>query len=930
MVKKILIGLGGLIAILLIAAVVLPIIFKDDIIALAKTEANKQLNAEVDFGDIGLSMFSNFPDFTLRIENIKVTGKAPFEGVELANIQAVVLSLDIMSVINGDKIEIKTVGLEKPNLHVIVLADGTANYDIAKASDEEPEVVEETPEADTASGGFAIGLQSYFIRNANIIYDDRAGGMYANLKNFTHEGSGDFTQDDFLLKTLTNADAITFRMGATPYLNRTALDMKFDMNMNLPGMRFEFVENYVKLNALHLGFDGTVAMPPQDDPDAEGPIDLDITFETKETTFKSLLSMVPAIFLTDFEDIETAGSLALSGFAKGRMIGDQLPAFGLDLTVNDAMFHYPDLPKSAENIAIDLHVNNPGGSDDNTVVDLKKLHVELAQNPIDVVLYMTTPISDPFIRAAVNANVDLASLKDVIPLEEGQSVTGKVISDIQMEGNQSAIDKEQYDQFKAQGSLVLLNLDYQDPAIAYETLIKACSLNFSPQYAELTQLDVNVGKSDLSMTGRVDNIVSWYVADAPLSGAFNLSSNLLDLNEFMTEEEGEGGESESAEEATSEESEEGGVAEIPAGFDFTLNTNIKKLVYDNIDITNVNGKVTLADQRASMDHLIMNLMDGALDMSGYYDTKNPVEPAIDFQMNITNWDVVKTFQTFESVQKMAPIMENATGRFSTGMDLTGLLDQNMDPQYNTLDGGGMLTTKNVLIKSPQTLTKIADAIKYNDIKDLTLNDVDVSYRFEDGRIEVDPVDFKIGGSTDANFSGSHGFDQTLDYVLKLNAPTSAMGGAANQAIAGLFSQANQALGTNAAVPDRIKMDVLIGGTSDDPKITPKLAGTEGGSNPVDDLKDRAKDEIDKKKKELEDKAKAEADKAKQRAEAERKKAEDRARKEADDAKKRAEAERKKKEEEARKRAAAEKKKAEEAAKKKAEEEAKKKLKGIFK
>ena len=72
------------------------------------------------------------------------------------------------------------------------------------------------------------------------------------------------------------------------------------------------------------------------------------------------------------------GSLALDGYAKGRMVGDQLPAFALNLTVADAMFHYPDLPKSAENIAIDLHVKNPGGSEDNTIVDLNQFHVELA------------------------------------------------------------------------------------------------------------------------------------------------------------------------------------------------------------------------------------------------------------------------------------------------------------------------------------------------------------------------------------------------------------------------------------------------------------------------------------------------------------------------------------------------------------------------
>ena len=341
MFKKLLTVFAVFFVLIIGSAIVLPVLFKDDIIALVKEEANNNLNAKLDFGDIGLSLFGNFPDFTLTIEDIKVTGNDPFNGVALADIGEVKLSLDLMSVINGEKIQINTVGLVKPNLHVIVLADGRANYDITKASNTE-EVSEEAKPDSEAS--FRIGLKSYYIENANIIYDDRQGGMYADLKNFTHRGSGDFTQDDFLLSTTTDADAITYKMDGVSYLNRTKLDMTFDLNMNLPNMKFVFDENYVKLNALHLGFDGMVAMPSE-----EGdPMDFDISFETKETTFKSLLSLVPAVFLTDFEDVETDGNLALSGLVKGRMIGDQLPAFALDLNVNEEGSNtqiYPNLQK---------------------------------------------------------------------------------------------------------------------------------------------------------------------------------------------------------------------------------------------------------------------------------------------------------------------------------------------------------------------------------------------------------------------------------------------------------------------------------------------------------------------------------------------------------------------------------------------------------
>lgn len=927
MFKKIIIGIVIFFALIIASAILLPIVFKDDIVSLVQKEANNNLNATLEFGDIGLSMFGSFPDFTLTIEEIKVIGHGKFEGFGLADIEALKLSLDLMSVINGGKIQINTIGLVTPKLHVVVLKDGTANYDIAKASDgTEESTREEVADSDSENGGFNIGLSEYYVRNADIKYDDRAGGIYAHLINFTHGGSGDFTQDNFLIETMTDADAIDFSIDGVSYLNSALLDMKFDMNINLSNMQFEFVENYVKLNSLHLGFDGSVAMPDEE----AGPIDLDITFETKETTFKSLLSMVPAIFMTDFEDIETEGNLALSGLVKGRIVGDQLAAFALDLSVNDARFQYPDLPKAVENITIDLHVKNPGGSEDKTVVDLNKFHFELAKNPVDMTLHMRTPTSDPYIDAFIVMDLDLASLADVIPLGEGQAITGRIVSDVQLKGNQSALDEERYQDFEAGGMLVMKELDYQDPTMAYQTLIKSCSLQFSPLGVLLSEFDMMVGESDISLTGYLDNIVEWYVAEAPLEGGFLMRSNYMNVNEFIGESTEEYEETANAE--TNEESE-GGVAEIPAGFDFELDVSINELMYDNLNITDVNGQVILKDEALNMKSISMKMLEGGLNMKGSYSTFNPVAADFDVNMLISRWDIPSVYKCGDMVKKMAPVMENATGSFSSKMTMAGKLDQNMDLVMNTLDGGGKLTTHKVSLKNPPVLAKVAEAVKYDGLKNIELDNVNVSFKFENGRVKVEPVDYTIGKEIPSKFSGSHGFDSTLNYIWALDIPTKLMGGQASKVVSELLSKASAATGVNAQIPERVKVDLDIIGTSEDPKVTARMAGVEGGSA-VDNVKDQALDKINKKKNELENKARDEADKVKAEAEAKARAEADKLKKDAEAATNNAKAnaadEKKRLEDEAKKKATAEKKKAEDAAKKKAADAAKKLLKGFGK
>ncbi len=116
---------------LIILIILLPILFKDEIVQFIKDEANASLNAELDFGEVNLSLLSTFPKFSLEINDLTLTGVDEFEGIELVEIKQTNLKLNLWSVISGDQYEISSVGLVEPKIHVLVLSDGKANYDIA-------------------------------------------------------------------------------------------------------------------------------------------------------------------------------------------------------------------------------------------------------------------------------------------------------------------------------------------------------------------------------------------------------------------------------------------------------------------------------------------------------------------------------------------------------------------------------------------------------------------------------------------------------------------------------------------------------------------------------------------------------------------------------------------------------------------------------
>ena len=420
MLKKILKVLGVIIVLLIAAIFILPVVFKDDIIAKVKEEANNNLNAKIDFGDFDLSLIRSFPDFSFYIKSVKVEGVDEFEGVKLADIGELNLSIDLMSVINGGEMSINTLEIIEPNLHVIVTKQGKANYDIAKESaDDDNAEEEEEDESDEEGGEFKMALKKFLISKANIVYDDKQGNMFAKVDNLNFSLSGDFTADFTSLITKTDIDAVTVKMDGISYLNKTEIEIKADIDADLANSKYTFKENVFRLNQLSLGLNGWLAMIGEED------MTWIFLLRQRKHPLKIFYRWYqPFTLLTS--NLYNSRNFSTQWIAKGKMAGEMFPAFGLDLAIKDAMFKFPDLPKSVDNIQVAVNVNSTGGDLDNTVVNVSQFHIELASNPFDIGLLLKTPMSDPYIKAAFDGTLSLSSIKDVVPLEQGDELSGTI------------------------------------------------------------------------------------------------------------------------------------------------------------------------------------------------------------------------------------------------------------------------------------------------------------------------------------------------------------------------------------------------------------------------------------------------------------------------------------------------------------------------
>lgn len=401
-----------LVAIILFLAAA-PFLFQDKIKEIIRTDLNNMLHAEVFFEDIGLSFFKNFPNACISLKEFGVVNKTPFEGDTLVSARSFELVADIMSVISGDQIKLKRLNLLQPRMLVQVLADGTASYDIALPDTVTTEAVGDT----TAEIALKIGLQSYSIEDAYIVYKDAAMPMSMEIKGFNHEGSGDFTESNFDLRTRTQSEQITVVYDGVTYLNKSELEANMDMNIDIAkDLIVKLLDNNIRINALNMAIDGQLAMPGDD-------INMDFNFKSPQTDFGSLFSLVPGVYTADFQDIKTEGKLAIEGYVRGTYNDREMPGFGLDVNIADGNIQYPDLPKPLSNIQLDLHVHEPDGTFEKILIDVRKLHADLGNNPIDAVVQVEG-LDKMKISGNVKADVNLGEISQMVPME-GNTLRGQ-------------------------------------------------------------------------------------------------------------------------------------------------------------------------------------------------------------------------------------------------------------------------------------------------------------------------------------------------------------------------------------------------------------------------------------------------------------------------------------------------------------------------
>lgn len=751
MLKKVLKGLGIFLLVTIIALAAAPFLFKDKIKEMIAKTLNENVNANIAFEDVDLSLFKSFPQAHVTIDKLSIINKEPFAGDTLLYAGETNVTMSVKELFKGEG---ETMSLESFSavdgiVNIIFNKEGLGNFDIALKEAEEKKPSDSKP--------FSLDIQKYGVENLKFTYLDEGSNMKMVLDSIYHEGKGNFAAQKLDLETKTTAK-LSFEMEKMNYMNNVGITLDAVLGIDLEKSKYEFKDNKALINQLPLEFNGFIQM-------MEAGQAYDLTFKTPTSDFKNFLGLVPAAYSGDINKVKTTGQFSVDGKVKGNLTETTIPAFDVKIASNNASFQYPDLPKSVKNIVIDTHIINETGLMNDTFVNLHQLSFAIDQDVFNAKAIVKNIATNALVDAELKGTINLANVTKAYPVKLDKPLTGILKADVKTKFDMLSVEKSQYQNIQNSGTVSLTGFNYEGPEMAKPFKINQANVAFNPNHINLSKFDAKTGSSDIQVNGTLDNFYGFMFKNQILKGKFNMNSTKLVVSDFMA--------------PTTTVSEEGKktteAVKIPSFLDCSITAKAGTVVYDNLNLKDVSGNMIIRDEAVTLNNLKMVIFGGNIGLTGTVSTKGKT-PKFDMNLGLNAVNIAESFTQLDMLKSIAPIAGVVNGKVNSTIKLSGDLQNDMTPNLKTISGDlfGQLLSTTINKKNSAMLTSLSSNLKFIDMSKVNLNDVKAALSFKDGKVNVKPFDIKYQDIT-VNVGGSHGFDQTMNYNLKFDVPVKYLG-----------------------------------------------------------------------------------------------------------------------------------------------------------
>ncbi|MBF4466370.1 AsmA family protein [Flavobacterium sp. LC2016-12] len=396
---------GIVIASILLLLFLIPLLFPGQVAAEVKKIANERLDTKMDFSKSRLSFFTHFPSLTVSLDDLSMTGSAPFRNDTLIKAEQVAFGINLKRLIFDNEVKINKLYVSKAMINVMVNQKGQANYNIY-ISDPKNIKKEDQPEE-----GTAIRLERIDLKDCHVKYNDRSAKILVDANGFNYVGKGNLSEDIFDLSTDADIDKLDFYYDRTGYVRRKKVHADLITRINTNALSFILQKNELQINKLPLKFTGLFTI-------LRDGYKINIKAASENTTVKDLLSVMPPEYLTWLDETEISGRSDLLFTFKGNynVARKQKPNLAFNLKIDQGAINYQNAPVPLTDFNMDLNALLPELDPEKLIINLRTLKFKVGEKDYFNAYLRSKGLSEMTVDASVKGALDLAVVDAAIGL----------------------------------------------------------------------------------------------------------------------------------------------------------------------------------------------------------------------------------------------------------------------------------------------------------------------------------------------------------------------------------------------------------------------------------------------------------------------------------------------------------------------------------
>ena len=355
--------------------------------------------------------------------------------------------------------------------------------------------------------------------------------------------------------------------------------------------------------------------------------------------------------------------------------------------------------------------------------------------------FVTTPEKN---AKGLNASIALDGKDVVAKMGKGYALNTNSLK-VNAAINQNKTKNDFLNRWNPSADFVLGNAVVKVDGIREDIHISNIDFLFNSHELDFKKSTFRIGQSDLSLQGSVVGIKEWLEDHKNLmKGEMEVSSNMMNINEILDLTSGLGHSDAEPVEATVAENKEDDPFMVPEGVNFNFVLNTKRAVYDNFDMNDLNGTMTVKDGTLLLREIGFTNKAAEMQLTAMYQSprKNNLFLAMDFHLIRVQINDLLTMIPY--IDTLVPMLKTFDGQAEFHIGAEANLKSNYEPKISTLRAAADIEGKNLTVNDRFTFTKITDLLDISTNGSYRVDSLDVQLTAFKDEIYLWPSQIAMG------------------------------------------------------------------------------------------------------------------------------------------------------------------------------------------